>query len=100
MADPSTTDGASQAPGYYFGCDDTTPSAQRTHKVDCNWPGRSRKVTKSPRGGGGTTTPDYFGIYIKAKHETITGIRSEEHTSELQSLMRLSYAVFCLTKKK
>src|SRR3546814_1684005 len=26
-------------------------------------------------------------------------IRSEEHTSELQSLMRLSYAVFCLTKK-
>src|SRR3546814_10820204 len=26
--------------------------------------------------------------------------RSEEHTSELQSLMRLSYAVFCLTKKK
>src|SRR3546814_9426807 len=28
------------------------------------------------------------------------GIRSEEHTSELQSLMRLSYAVFCLNKKK
>src|SRR3546814_10349581 len=26
-------------------------------------------------------------------------LRSEEHTSELQSLMRLSYAVFCLTKK-
>src|SRR3546814_5188025 len=27
------------------------------------------------------------------------GWRSEEHTSELQSLMRISYAVFCLTKK-
>src|SRR3546814_1497274 len=27
------------------------------------------------------------------------GARSEEHTSELQSLMRISYAVFCLTKK-
>src|SRR3546814_8873502 len=27
------------------------------------------------------------------------GIRSEEHTSELQSLMRISYAVFCLKKK-
>src|SRR3546814_7033522 len=27
-------------------------------------------------------------------------IRSEEHTSELQSLMRISYAVFCLNKKK
>src|SRR3546814_9046073 len=28
-----------------------------------------------------------------------TGARSEEHTSELQSLMRISYAVFCLQKK-
>src|SRR3546814_3407161 len=28
------------------------------------------------------------------------GYRSEEHTSELQSLMRISYAVFCLKKKK
>src|SRR3546814_7867783 len=27
-------------------------------------------------------------------------VRSEEHTSELQSLMRIEYAVFCLTKKK
>src|SRR3546814_10353131 len=30
----------------------------------------------------------------------LAGIRSEEHTSELQSLMRISYAVFCLKKKK
>src|SRR3546814_10780013 len=30
----------------------------------------------------------------------VRGIRSEEHTSELQSLMRISYAVFCLKKKK
>src|SRR3546814_2962646 len=29
-----------------------------------------------------------------------TLVRSEEHTSELQSLMRISYAVFCLKKKK
>src|SRR3546814_4067125 len=29
-----------------------------------------------------------------------TAFRSEEHTSELQSLMRISYAVFCLKKKK
>src|SRR3546814_7078469 len=28
------------------------------------------------------------------------GLRSEEHTSELQSLMRISYAVFCLKKQK
>src|SRR3546814_1321140 len=31
---------------------------------------------------------------------SLNGIRSEEHTSELQSLMRISYAVFCLKKKK
>src|SRR3546814_8927153 len=30
----------------------------------------------------------------------LSGPRSEEHTSELQSLMRISYAVFCLKKKK
>src|SRR3546814_2278920 len=39
----------------------------------------------------------------KAIEELIGGIRanrSEEHTSELQSLMRISYAVFCLNKKK
>src|SRR3546814_6909295 len=31
--------------------------------------------------------------------DAVLGIRSEEHTSELQSLMRISYAVFCLKKK-
>src|SRR3546814_4021755 len=35
------------------------------------------------------------------QREALTeGLRSEEHTSELQSLMRISYAVFCLKKKK
>src|SRR3546814_2264452 len=33
-------------------------------------------------------------------HITVNKNRSEEHTSELQSLMRSSYAVFCLQKKK
>src|SRR3546814_2936288 len=32
--------------------------------------------------------------------ELVAQLRSEEHTSELQSLMRISYAVFCLKKKK
>src|SRR3546814_2301818 len=32
--------------------------------------------------------------------EDVLRARSEEHTSELQSLMRISYAVFCLKKKK
>src|SRR3546814_9010103 len=35
-----------------------------------------------------------------APEDTLVHMRSEEHTSELQSLMRISYAVFCLKKKK
>src|SRR3546814_10084530 len=35
----------------------------------------------------------------KARHVQPCGTRSEEHTSELQSLMRISYTVFCLKKK-
>src|SRR3546814_5070870 len=40
-------------------------------------------------------------IHYSPEHYTITykDSRSEEHTSELQSLMRISYAVFCLKKK-
>src|SRR3546814_5054643 len=37
---------------------------------------------------------------IKRRYATCFVARSEEHTSELQSLMRISYAVFCLKKKK
>src|SRR3546814_1611451 len=36
----------------------------------------------------------------KARAAQVEPTRSEEHTSELQSLMRISYAVFCLKKKK
>src|SRR3546814_8613409 len=38
------------------------------------------------------------GTVVSVRNVTIQ--RSEEHTSELQSLMRISYAVFCLKKKK
>src|SRR3546814_4418545 len=37
---------------------------------------------------------------MTVSHEVVNFTRSEEHTSELQSLMRTSYAVFCLKKKK
>src|SRR3546814_7963305 len=40
----------------------------------------------------------YFDLGIA--HSSGADGRSEEHTSELQSLMRISYAVFCLQKKK
>src|SRR3546814_2006861 len=39
-------------------------------------------------------------IGMKCGPTTKPDVRSEEHTSELQSLMRISYAVFCLKKKK
>src|SRR3546814_1837131 len=46
-----------------------------------------------------TAEPSAFGAYLRSAvlHSLA---RSEEHTSELQSLMRISYAVFCLKKKK
>src|SRR3546814_1988832 len=40
------------------------------------------------------------GIAVDAVLDEAGDLRSEEHTSELQSLMRTSYAVFCLKKKK
>src|SRR3546814_8680040 len=40
------------------------------------------------------------GIEQVGKVDLAELVRSEEHTSELQSLMRISYAVFCLKKKK
>src|SRR3546814_2345076 len=45
-------------------------------------------------GEGGQRAIDVIDAVMLHRH------RSEEHTSELQSLMRISYAVFCLKKKK
>src|SRR3546814_3445547 len=49
-----------------------------------------------PNGAGKSTT---FKMLCGLARRFL-GVRSEEHTSELQSLMRTSYAVFCLKKKK
>src|SRR3546814_1540199 len=40
-----------------------------------------------------------YGSMLAAEGVKAVQVRSEEHTSELQSLMRISYAVFCLKKK-
>src|SRR3546814_3696346 len=48
----------------------------------------------TPRSSDPSVTP------VAAKMTSPFARRSEEHTSELQSLMRISYAVFCLKKKK
>src|SRR3546814_3710321 len=41
-----------------------------------------------------------FALNAARRRALLLQFRSEEHTSELQSLMRISYAVFCLKKKK
>src|SRR3546814_4710981 len=43
---------------------------------------------------------DHAAAFFSFVLTPMTFLRSEEHTSELQSLMRISYAVFCLKKKK
>src|SRR3546814_1807404 len=50
--------------------------------------------------GGGIFPRSQKSIPLRAEVQALLGLRSEEHTSELQSLMRISYAVFCLKKKK
>src|SRR3546814_3488265 len=49
--------------------------------------------------GRQTTVNDELKEQASAIEEGKADVRSEEHTSELQSLMRISYAVFCLKKK-
>src|SRR3546814_1377493 len=48
--------------------------------------------------GGTFEVADTFTITLDGEDFTASGGRSEEHTSELQSLMRISYAVFCLQR--
>src|SRR3546814_3223033 len=82
------------------------PRLRRLSMVDSSRfrPVASMKGTRSSRS---TTCRGGFRVHDSARSSESTepkkngpSIRSEEHTSELQSLMRISYAVFCLKKKK
>src|SRR3546814_8849715 len=65
------------------------------YQVSATMPGaKSENTNVAP------AEPSTFGPSGLNCAPTKTGWRSEEHTSELQSLMRNSYAVFCLKKKK
>src|SRR3546814_7682054 len=65
-----------------------TRSALMLRGVSAMRSGRHSRISHTP-------------IHLSApKAITVPSHRSEEHTSELQSLMRISYAVFCLKKKK
>src|SRR3546814_7120318 len=74
---------------------------------------RGRDGDHAAPSGGGRLAPAFHAAKSRAMRSSIVppqpaskpsraaiAFRSEEHTSELQSLMRISYAVFCLTKKR
>src|SRR3546814_3715732 len=65
-------------------------------------PAVTLRPKSSPCGPRSTSTPSMSKLSSARPEPTPakTPSRSEEHTSELQSLMRISYAVFCLKKKK
>src|SRR3546814_2506476 len=80
-----------------------TEQAQR--KLPEFGPGDTVVVNVKVKEGNRERVQAYEGVVIGKKNAglnsafTVRKIRSEEHTSELQSLMRISYAVFCLKKK-
>src|SRR3546814_1787193 len=64
-------------------------------------PAQVRRTSRPrPRTGDGTAPVRAAGDPDHPAYQAWTRLRSEEHTSELQSLMRSSYAVFCLNKKQ
>src|SRR3546814_7966446 len=58
------------------------------------------RIRRSNRADGGFILESEEPLAPYAAHAGLLLRRSEEHASELQSLMRISYAVFCLKKKK
>src|SRR3546814_6591084 len=67
------------------------PRTRRPDRRPAQRRGRRRKSRRARQESGRALLPPEAGR---------DRLRSEEHTSELQSLMRISYAVFCLKKKK
>src|SRR3546814_4524265 len=62
---------------------------------------RAAGVGAEGRGGAEVAVEDVLAdIEVEGREVFVAEIRSEEHTSELQSLMCISYAVFCLKKKR
>src|SRR3546814_5936042 len=67
------------------------------------WSDLRREVFVVPGGGIGPTLANLLAARLTGqggRPNIIVQNRSEEHTSELQSLMRISYAAFCLTRNR
>src|SRR3546814_10051880 len=76
------------------------PLPRSRHTRSCRRPRRSGREAGSRTAPGERRIAAWTGRNgLCAIGVGVPGSRSEEHTSELQSLMRISYAVFCLTKK-
>src|SRR3546814_7174975 len=74
-----------------------THTAVPPHAIAYNAPSVPEAMERASRAlGGGDPATKLYELAVGLGAE----MRSEEHTSELQSLMRISYAVFCLKKKK
>src|SRR3546814_4975855 len=67
---------------------------RRERRVDARHLDRRDEAVADARDGGD------HALAVGRGAQRLAQFRSEEHTSELQSLMRISYAVFCLKKKK
>src|SRR3546814_4444846 len=72
----------------------------RSGMVGKNAQARAQRQPGQRRAGAGAAHDDALLLVGLLEHQVAQRHRSEEHTSELQSLMRISYAVFCLKKKK
>src|SRR3546814_9951643 len=70
----------------------------RDFPVEQYW--RDNRLNMIHEGTHGIQALDLLGRKVRQNDGQAYALRSEEHTSELQSLMRISYAVFCLKKNK
>src|SRR3546814_1371541 len=83
--------------------DDEAFSPTPADRSDCkNWATQTRAQIDAALAvlADARAWPDHDSEQLATALLKARGKRSEEHTSELQSLMRISYAVFCLKKKK
>src|SRR3546814_9776640 len=95
VADPAVALGQALAGTVYTPADFTRYAPKTALDMLNQVPGFSIRENDTVRGLGQATGNVLFnGARPSTKSDTI--VRSEEHTSELQSLMRISYAVFCL----
>src|SRR3546814_3042400 len=100
-------------PIYYTGCECPVVRKEKLSGVSCGCSCHDTDIAGRAqtrpvffmafgRGSGARVAAEAAGLHAGeiVGPQLVLVVRSEEHTSELQSLMRISYAVFCLQKKK